>query len=59
ATAKKLIAAIKGSKIKVESQINGDKLRISSKKRDDLQAVMALLRKQDIDLPLEFNNFRD
>jgi uncharacterized protein YajQ (UPF0234 family) len=56
---KKLIAAIKGSKIKVESQINGDKLRISSKKRDDLQAVMALLRKQDVDLPLQFNNFRD
>ena len=59
AISKKLIAAIKGSKIKVESQINGDKLRISSKKRDDLQAVMALLRKQDIDLPLQFNNFRD
>jgi len=59
AISKKLIAAIKGSKIKVESQINGDKLRISSKKRDDLQAVMALLRKQDVDLPLQFNNFRD
>lgn len=58
-TAKKLIAAIKGKKLKVESQINGDKLRINGKKRDDLQAVMALLRKQDIGLPLQFNNFRD
>lgn len=59
AIAKKLIAAIKGSKMKVESQINGDKLRISGKKRDELQAVMALLRKQDVGLPLQFNNFRD
>ncbi|MAK56348.1 MAG: YajQ family cyclic di-GMP-binding protein [Pusillimonas sp.] len=57
--AKKLIAAVKGSKIKVESQINGDKLRITGKKRDDLQAVMALLRKAEVDLPLQFNNFRD
>lgn len=59
AIAKKLIAAVKGSKIKVESQINGDKLRITGKKRDDLQAVMALLRKAEVDLPLQFNNFRD
>ncbi|HBT32157.1 MAG TPA: YajQ family cyclic di-GMP-binding protein, partial [Pusillimonas sp.] len=53
------ISAIKSSKIKVESQINGEKLRVTGKKRDDLQAVMALLRKQDVDLPLQFNNFRD
>ncbi|AOB25871.1 MULTISPECIES: YajQ family cyclic di-GMP-binding protein [Bordetella] len=59
AIAKKLIAAIKGSKIKVESQINGEKLRITGKKRDDLQAVIALLRKTDVDLPLQFENFRD
>jgi uncharacterized protein YajQ (UPF0234 family) len=59
AAAKKLVAAIKGSKIKVESQINGDKLRVSGKKRDDLQAVIALLRKTDVDLPLQFQNFRD
>ncbi|WP_459615346.1 YajQ family cyclic di-GMP-binding protein [Bordetella sp. 2513F-2] len=58
-TAKKLIAAIKASKIKVESQINGDKLRITGKKRDDLQAVIALLRKADVELPLQFQNFRD
>lgn len=59
AIAKKLIAAIKASKVKVESQINGEKLRITGKKRDDLQAVIALLRKTDVDLPLQFENFRD
>jgi uncharacterized protein YajQ (UPF0234 family) len=56
---KKLIAQLKAAKLKVEAQINGDKLRISGKKRDDLQAAMALLRKADVDLPLQFNNFRD
>jgi len=59
AVAKKLVAAIKTSKIKVESQINGDKLRVTGKKRDDLQAVIALLRKTDVELPLQFQNFRD
>ena len=59
AVAKKLVAAIKNSKVKVESQINGDKLRVTGKKRDDLQAVIALLRKTDVDLPLQFQNFRD
>jgi len=59
AIAKKLIAAIKESKLKVETQINGDKLRVSGKKRDDLQSVIALLRKTDLDLPLQFQNFRD
>ena len=49
--AKKLIAAIKNAKLKVESQINGDKLRISGKKRDDLQTAIALLKKTDVDLP--------
>jgi len=57
--AKKLIAAMKEAKLKVEAQINGDKLRVSGKKRDDLQAAMALLRKVDIELPLQFDNFRD
>lgn len=56
---KKLVAAIKGEKLKVEAQINGDKLRVTGKKRDDLQAAIALLRKTDVDLPLQFNNFRD
>jgi len=59
AVSKKLIAALKGAKLKVEAQINGDKLRVSAKKRDDLQAAIALLRKSDVDLPLQFNNFRD
>ncbi len=57
--AKKIVAAIKAAKLKVEAQINGDKLRVSSKKRDDLQVAMALLRKGDFELPLQFDNFRD
>jgi cyclic-di-GMP-binding protein len=57
--AKKIIAEIKAAKLKVETQINGDKLRISGKKRDDLQLAMALLRKSDVELPLQFDNFRD
>ncbi len=57
--AKKIIAAIKDAKIKVETQINGDKLRITGKKRDDLQAVMALLRASEFGLPLQYQNFRD
>jgi cyclic-di-GMP-binding protein len=57
--AKKIVAALKDAKIKVEAQINGDKLRVSGKKRDDLQDAMALLRKGDFELPLQFENFRD
>jgi uncharacterized protein YajQ (UPF0234 family) len=57
--AKKIITAIKGAKLKVETQINGDKLRVSSKKRDDLQLAMALLRKTELEVPLQFDNFRD
>jgi uncharacterized protein YajQ (UPF0234 family) len=57
--AKKLVASLKQAKLKVEAQINGDKLRVTGKKRDDLQAAIALLRKCDIDLPLQFENFRD
>ncbi|MGB3748032.1 MAG: YajQ family cyclic di-GMP-binding protein [Rhodanobacter sp.] len=57
--AKKLVAALKAAKLKVEAQINGDKLRVSGKKRDDLQAAMAVLRKADVELPLQFDNLRD
>jgi uncharacterized protein YajQ (UPF0234 family) len=57
--AKKIVAAIKAAKLKVEAQINGDKLRVSGKKRDDLQAAMALLRAGNFELPLQFDNFRD
>ena len=57
--AKKIQGAIKDAKIKVDSQINGDKLRVTGKKRDDLQAAMALLRGMEFELPLQFDNFRD
>jgi Uncharacterized protein conserved in bacteria len=57
--AKKLVAELKAAKLKVEAQINGDKLRVTGKKRDDLQAAMAVLRKADVDLPLQFDNLRD
>jgi uncharacterized protein YajQ (UPF0234 family) len=57
--AKKIVATLKEAKLKVEAQINGDKLRVTGKKRDDLQDAMALLRKSDIELPLQFDNFRD
>ena len=57
--AKKLVAELKAAKLKVEAQINGDKLRVSGKKRDDLQAAMALLRNSTVELPLQFDNFRD
>lgn len=43
----------------VEAQIQGDKLRVSGKKRDDLQTAIALLRKAELELPLQFENFRD
>jgi uncharacterized protein YajQ (UPF0234 family) len=59
AQAKKIIAKLKESKLKVDSQINSDKLRVSGKKRDDLQAAIAYLRKADLELPLQFENFRD
>ncbi len=59
ATSKKLIAALKAAKLKVEAQINGEKVRVNGKKRDDLQDAIALLRKTDVDLPLQFENFRD
>ncbi|MEO7065176.1 MAG: YajQ family cyclic di-GMP-binding protein [Dokdonella sp.] len=59
AVAKKIVAEIKAAKLKVETQINGDKLRITGKKRDDLQTAMALLRKSELDVPLQFDNFRD
>ncbi|WP_157269427.1 YajQ family cyclic di-GMP-binding protein [Azohydromonas aeria] len=57
-TAKKIQALIKQSKMKVQASIQGDTVRVNGTKRDDLQAAIALLRK-DIDLPLKFENFRD
>jgi uncharacterized protein YajQ (UPF0234 family) len=57
--AKKIVRIVKDSKMKVQASIQGDAVRITGAKRDDLQAAMALLRKEVSDLPLEFNNFRD
>jgi len=57
--ARKLVKIVKGSKLKVQAAIQGDKLRISGKKRDDLQAAIALLKDADVDLPLQYENFRD
>jgi len=57
--AKDLIKRLKEAKIKVEVQIQGDKLRVSGKKRDDLQSAIALLRSADLKMPLQYENFRD
>lgn len=57
--AKKIVKLIKESKLKVQAQIQGDQVRVTGKKRDDLQAVMALLREANLEQPLQFTNFRD
>lgn len=57
--AKKIQRLIKDSKMKVQAAIQEDKVRVTGAKRDDLQAAMALLRKEVTDVPLDFNNFRD
>ena len=57
--AKQIAAKIKEAKIKVDTQINGDKLRVNGKKRDDLQDVIAFLKKTEFEQPLQFDNFRD
>jgi uncharacterized protein YajQ (UPF0234 family) len=57
--AKKLQRLIKDSKLKVQAAIQGDAVRVTGAKRDDLQSAMALIRKDMADLPLSFNNFRD
>lgn len=57
--AKKIVRQIKDSKLKVQASIQGDAVRVTGAKRDDLQAVMAMLRKDVSDAPLDFNNFRD
>jgi len=58
-TARKLIKRIKDSRLKVQASIQGDKVRVTGKKRDDLQLVISELRESDCDLPLQFTNFRD
>ena len=56
---KAIVKRIKEAKLKVQAQIQGEQVRVTGKKRDDLQQVMALLREDDFDAPLQFNNFRD
>ncbi len=56
---KKIVKMLKAEKFKAQSQIQGDQVRVAGKKRDDLQTVIAFLRKTDIDMPLQFTNFRD
>jgi len=57
--AKKIQQLIKGSKLKVQAAIQGDAVRVSGAKRDDLQTAIALIRKEMAELPLSFTNFRD
>jgi len=58
-TAKKIVKTIKDSKLKVQASIQGEQVRVSGKKRDDLQSIIALLRDKNLGLPLQFINFRD
>ena len=58
-TGRKIARVVKDSKLKVQASIQGDKVRISGKQRDDLQAAIALLRGATLDVPLQFTNFRD
>jgi len=57
--ARKMVKLIKDSKMKVQAAIQGDQLRVTGKKRDDLQAVIALLKEQSFSVPLQYRNFRD
>jgi uncharacterized protein YajQ (UPF0234 family) len=57
--AKKIIKLIKDKKLKVQAQIQAEQIRVTGKKRDDLQTVMAVLRAEEFDMPLQYQNFRD
>lgn len=57
--AKKIVKMIKDKKMKVQAAIQGEKVRVTAKKRDDLQQVMSMLKEEEIDTPLQYNNFRD
>lgn len=59
ASAKKITKRIKEQKFKVQAQIQNEQVRVTGKKRDDLQAVMAMLKSAKLDLPLQYKNFRD
>ncbi len=58
-TAKNMVKLIKQSKSKVQAAIQGEQLRVTGKKRDDLQAVIALLKAANLEIPLQYKNFRD
>ncbi len=58
-TARQIVKLIKAMKLKVQAAIQGEQVRVTAKKRDDLQQVMAMVREQKLDLPLQFINFRD
>jgi len=58
-TAKKMVKLIKHGKTKVQAAIQGEQLRVTGKKRDDLQAVIAMLKGADVEIPLQYKNFRD
>lgn len=58
-TARKIVKLVKEKKLKVQTAIQGDQVRVTGKKRDDLQAVIAVLREAELGLPLQYNNFRD
>ena len=58
-TSKKIIRIVKDSKIKVQSSIQGESVRVSGKKRDQLQEIISLIKKQELEIPLQFVNFRD
>ena len=57
--AKKIVAVVKEAKLKVQASIQGEQVRITGKKRDDLQEAIAVLRTQELGMPLQFDNFRD
>ncbi len=57
--AKKIVATVKEAKLKVQASIQGEQVRITGKKRDDLQEAIALLRSKELGMPLQFDNFRD
>ncbi len=57
--AQKIVKAIKSSRLKTQASIQGDEIRVFGKKRDDLQAIMTIIKELDVNLPLQFENFRD
>ena len=57
--AKSIVKQVKNSKVKVQASIQGEKVRVTGKKRDDLQSIISLLKESDVPIPLQFDNFRD